>query len=157
MAIKNYTTEVSEDRTVGEIMGLLASKGARSIKIDYDEQSRPSGVSFVIFIEALPIPFKLPCNFPGVLKAMASIYKDRGAKYRFERNPESMNQARRVGWRIIKDWIASQIALIEAEQASLIQVFLPYAVVTGASGSRTVFDQFMEQIDKQKALPEAPR
>lgn len=149
--IKNYTTEVAEERSVGEIMGLLAAKGARSIRIDYDAQNRPCGVSFIVCIKELPIPFKLPCNFDGVFRAMAAGYKDRWARQAWEKKPESMNQARRVAWRIIKDWISAQIALIEAEQASLEQVFLPYAMTNEHSGL-TVFDQFMDQVSKMKSL-----
>jgi hypothetical protein len=149
--IKNYTTEVGEERTVGEIMGLLAGKGARSIRIDYDEQNRPTGVCFILLLHELPIPFRLPCNFTGVFKAMSSAYKDRSAKYRWERNPESTSQSRRVAWRIIKDWVAAQMALVEAEQASMAQAFFPYAVANEKS-SVTAFDQFLESVSKQKRL-----
>jgi len=145
--IKNYTTEVSEEKTVGEIHGLLAAKGVRSIQVVYDDRARPMGISFVVIIENLPIPFKLPCNFEGVKKAMASQYTNRSARYRFEARSE--DQVRRVAWRIVKDWIAAQMALIEAEQASLIQVFLPYW-----REGLTVFDKFMGEVFNQKQLPE---
>lgn len=154
MPIKNYTTEIPEEKTVGEIMGLLAGKGARSIRVDYDDQNRPIGVSFIVVFHGVPIPFKLPCNFEGVFKAMADEYVQSGPRYRWERKPESKAQARRVAWRIIKDWVAAQMALIEAEQASLIQVFLPYAM-QDEGGGRTMYDRFLEHIDKTKALPEA--
>ena len=149
--IKNYTTSIDEDKTVGEIMGLLAGKGARSIRIDYDELNRPSAVSFILTLQDWPVPFRLPCNFEGVFKVLVGAYKDRHAKFRFERDPKSKAQSRRVAWRIIKDWVAAQIALIEADQASLAQVFLPYAVVNQQSGV-TMFDQFMLQVTSQKAL-----
>ncbi len=153
MPIKNYTTGIAEDKTVGEIMGLLAGKGARSIKIDYDDKNRPSAISFMISIQDWPVPFKLPCNFEGVFKAMAGEYSQWQAKNRFERNPESKAQARRVAWRIIKDWVAAQMALIEADQASLAQVFLPYAVVNqNGNAGLTMFDQFMLQVSAQKQL-----
>lgn len=162
MPIKNYSTGVAEEKTVGEIMGLLAAKGARHIQITYDEQARPSGIAFVVSVKTaespeigVPIPFKLPCNFDGVFKAMESSYKDWSARNRFRVNPESKLQARRVAWRIIKDWVAAQMALIEAEQASLIQVFLPYAVQrTPNGGEITMYDRFLQQALRQKALPE---
>jgi len=153
--IKNYSTGIAEDKTVGEIMSLLAAKQARSIRIDYDDQGRPAAVSFVLIISELPIPFRLPCNFEGVLKAMATAYKSGSARYRFERNPESVMQSRRVAWRIIKDWVAAQMALIEAEQASMAQVFLPYAIYN-EKANLTMFDEFMSQIDSRKQLP-APK
>jgi hypothetical protein len=154
MPIKNYTTSISEEKTVGEIMGLLAAKGARSIQVVYDDQSRPQGISFVLLIHNLPIPFRLPCNFEGVHKSLAAGYSRESARRRWERNPMNLNQSRRIAWRIIKDWVAAQMALIEAEQASLAQVFLPYAIPNEKS-KLTVFDQFIDQISKQKQLPPA--
>lgn len=152
MPIKNYTTEVSEEKTVGEILGFLAAKGARSARIDYDEQNRPSGIGFVLMYEGVPIPFKLPCNFQGVFKALASGYSNPSARRRFQASAESMAQSRRIAWRIIKDWVAAQMAVIEAEQATLVQVFLPY--VTQQSGA-TIYEQFIEHVSKTKALPAA--
>jgi hypothetical protein len=151
MPIKNYTTEIAEERTVGEITGLLAAKGARSVSIAYDDESRPDAISFVILLSGFPIPFRLPCNFEGVFKYMARAYKDRNARNRWERNPESKRQARRIAWRIIKDWVAAQMALIEAEQATMAQVFLPYAIPDQKS-KMTVFDQFLETVTNQKQL-----
>ena len=149
MPIKNYTTAIAEDKTVGEIMGLLAGKGARSIQINYDQQNRPDAVSFILALPGgFPVPFRLPCNFDGVFKSLARNYKDRGARQRFERNPESMVQARRVAWRIIKDWVAAQLALVEAEQAQMAEVFLPYAV---HESGQTMFQRFVE--NQTKALP----
>jgi len=156
MPIKNYTTEISEERTIGEITGLLVAKGARQITIKYDEAGRAEGVSFYLLIEGMPIPFRLPCNFDGVFRYMLRQYKDRSARWKFEQNPESKNQARRIAWRIIKDWVAAQMALIEAEQASMPQIFLPYCTINisgDTAESVTMFDRFMEQVTKQKALP----
>jgi len=149
--IKNYTTEVSEEKTVGEIVGLLSGKGARSVRIDYDEQNRPSAVSFILLIESLPIPFKLPCNFEGVMKAISREFARHSTRYRWERKPSSIEQSRRVAWRIIKDWVAAQMALIEAEQANMAQVFLPYAIPNEKT-QLSVYDQFMQQILNQKQL-----
>jgi len=151
--IKNYTTSVSEEKTVGEIQGLLAAKGARSIQINYDEQGRPSAVSFVILFQDTPIPFQLPCNFEGVYKALEKSYTTWHGKHQFQNNKESKNQARRVAWRIVKNWVEAQIALIEAEQATLAQVFLPYAVVNNGQQRLTMYDRFMEQVASQKSLP----
>jgi hypothetical protein len=153
MPIKNYTTSIAEEKTVGEIIGLLTAKGARTINMVYDERGRPEGVSFILVLSAVPIPFKLPCNFAGVFRCMAAAYSQPAARRRFERDPESISQSRRIAWRIIKDWVAAQMALIEAEQASLAQVFMPYCVIKGDKGeSLTMFDQFMQNVTNQKAL-----
>ena len=152
--IKNYTTSIAEEKTVGEIQGLLASKGARCIQVNYDEQARPSAVSFTILFQELPVPFQLPCNFEGVFRAMKA--ERTRHVYQWERDPKNKEQARRVAWRIIKDWVAAQIALIEAEQASMAQVFLPYAIVSDGPARITAYDQFMLKVTSQKALGPAP-
>jgi hypothetical protein len=153
MPIKNYTTDVAEERTVSEIMGLLASKGARSIEVNYDQRNRPSAVSFILMLgpEKIPVPLRRPCNFTGVFRAMARQYKDSHARRRFERNLQSMDQARCIAWRIVKDWIAAQMALVEAEQAQVAEVFLPYAV---HESGQSMFERFIESYTK--VLPQAP-
>lgn len=34
----------------------------------------------------------------------------------------------RVSWRIVKDWVEAQMAIVEAQLAEVGEVFLPYAV-----------------------------
>jgi hypothetical protein len=43
-----------------------------------------------------------------------------------------------VAWRVIKDWVEAQLALIEANQVKIEQVFLPYAIT--AQGN-TLYEQ----------------
>lgn len=152
--IKNYSTNVSEQRTVSEIQELLAAKGARSISVDYDSERRPDAIAFVISFDDFPIPFRLPCNFEGVFESLLNGYRDEKAKRRFKAAAESKSQSRRIAWRIIKDWVAAQIALIEAEQATLAQVFLPYAVVNDGPTRLSMYDKFLAQVAAQRQLKE---
>ena len=46
-------------------------------------------------------------------------------------------QATRVAWRIVKDWLAAQLAMIEAGLVDLEEVFLPYAQ---NQAGRTVYE-----------------
>ena len=57
-------------------------------------------------------------------------------------------QAEKIAWRILKDWVKAQIALIESGQAELAQIFMPYAKDVNG---QTLFHHWMES--KQKALP----
>ena len=41
---------------------------------------------------------------------------------------QNYEQAERVSWRQVKKWIEAQLAFIEAEQAILAQLFLPFAI-----------------------------
>ena len=36
------------------------------------------------------------------------------------------DQAERVAWRIVKDWVAAQMAILESEMVQMDEIFLPY-------------------------------
>ena len=38
-------------------------------------------------------------------------------------------QAVRTAWRIVKDWVEAQMALVKTQMATTQEVFLPYAVM----------------------------
>jgi hypothetical protein len=149
VGILNYTTKIAEEKTVGEIMGILGKQMARSIRIDYDERGRPKAISFMLVVKEQQIPFQLPCNFEGVMRTMVKEYKDQWTRTQKQKNPEYQAQVRRVAWRIVKDWVEAQMALVQAEQAELAEVFLPYAV---RRDGRTFFQHFMEGIDPSRTL-----
>ncbi len=50
-------------------------------------------------------------------------------------------QAVRTAWRIVKDWVEAQMALVETKMASTTEVFLPYAI--GRDG-KTMFQKVVE-------------
>jgi len=47
----------------------------------------------------------------------------------------------RVAWRVIRDWVMSQMALIETEMVKTEQVFLPYAITQ--DGVSTIYDRVL--------------
>jgi len=120
MPILNYTTSIQAQKTAGEIQGILAMKGAHSIAIDYEE-GQPAALTFRLNIRGQEISFRLPCNWRGVEQTMR---RDKKCPQRFKNS----EQARRVAWRIVKDWVEAQLAIIESGQAEVAEVFLPYAV-----------------------------
>lgn len=133
MAIKNYTTSIDVFKTVGEIQSSLAKSEASQIGVDY-EGGQPVSVSFMLSVKGTEMLFRLPSNHDGVLRSLKSATgRNVTAKHR---TPE---QAKRVAWRIVKDWLEAQLAIIEAEVAQAEQVFLPYAV---AKDGRTLFQHF---------------
>lgn len=116
MAILNYTTKVSVNQTVNEVHNILVKAGANAILNEYDLQGNISGVKFRLELKGVQIFYVMPINVNGVTNALK---KDK--KYRDE--PHS----RRVAWRIVKDWIEAQMAIVYAGMAEVPQVFLPYA------------------------------
>lgn len=139
MPILNYTTSISAAKTVGEIQGILGKHSARSIFSDYDEFGNITALGFLLMLEGKPLNFRLPCNVDGVL---AALHQQKGV-------PNSLrnrDQARRVAWRIIKDWLEAQLALVEAQQAEMAEILMPYAL---SSDGRTAYQIFRESHVKQ--------
>ena len=120
MPILNYTTTISISKTVGKIQEKLASAKAKAIMTEYDNEGVLSSMSFKISLNGKDISFRLPANID---KVQAVIAKDKRIPYRLK----SREQAARVAWRIIKDWVEAQIAIVETEMVELPEVFLPYA------------------------------
>lgn len=114
MAIKNYTTTIDVYKSLGEIQGALASHGARKIMVDYDD-GQPIGITFGIETPDGPRGFLLPANVDGV-KAVFSNQKVKAQE----------GQAERTAWRNVRDWIMAQMAIIEAGQVEIEEVFFPY-------------------------------
>lgn len=142
MPILNYTTEIAVSKTMGEIQGALARRGIRSISTLYDDGT-PAGLAFTMRTDYGYRDFELPVRTAGVLAAMKGDAKVPRAKCTTE-------QAARVAWRIAKDWLEAQSALIDAGLASLDEVMFPYMVASFDGGRAvTMFDVFR---DKQIAL-----
>lgn len=125
MGILNYSTGVSSEKTIAEIQKILVKHGAHKIVTDYKD-GLPISVTFCLTINDNLTGFSLPANYSGVLKAMKA---DRKIENRFC-NPE---QAQRVAWRIIKDWVEAQMAIVQAQLADMAEVFLPYLITKSGS------------------------
>lgn len=119
MAILNYTTSIKTEKTASEIQKKLAMAGAKAVLSEYDENGIMCAMSFRIQTNAGLLSFRLPINIDGVYQALCRDGVRSGL--------QTYAQASRVAWRIVKDWIEAQLAIIEAGQAEMVQVFLPYA------------------------------
>lgn len=142
----NYSTTVSADRTVGEIMGKLAKAGARQILQDFDENGNPSAISFRIDTKFGQMTFRLPAN---IREVQATLERQKVRSYRTPQ-AQRTEQAARVGWRILKDWIEAQLALLETGMVTVEQVFLAYA--QNATG-QTIYEALIEKKFTGLALP----
>ena len=126
MPLLNYTTSVPAEKSVSEIQRMLARAGASAILMEYDQAGRIIALSFRLRIEGQTseggkdVSFRLPCDPRPVLAVLE--------KQRVERRYRSTDQALRVSWRIVKDWVEAQLAIIETHMVTTAQVFLPYAV-----------------------------
>jgi hypothetical protein len=128
MAIKNYTSGMRIDRIFAELQQTLGQHGAKSISFEYGDNGKVQGVGFVISVEGRFIPVRLPARVDkarAVLKRQwdAGVISHKQGKETY--GPE---QAYRVAWRNILDWVQAQMALLEIEMAKIEEVFLPYMV-----------------------------
>ncbi len=120
MAILNYTTSIACEKTIMEIQKCLVKHGATKIVTDYIDQT-PTAVTFCLILNGNLTAFSLPANYLGVLKSMKSDSK-------IPRRLLTDEQALKVSWRIIKNWVEAQMAIVEAQLADMAEVFLPYAI-----------------------------
>lgn len=138
MPLLNYTTTVHVSRTIGQIQGLLVEAGARKIVTDYDDVGNVVGVSFIAETVGGLRGFTLPVHATRV----ETVLKREKVPARYS-TPE---HAERVAWRIVKDWLEAQLAIIRTEMVTLDQVMLPY--MRNADG-RSLYELFR---DDQLAL-----
>lgn len=135
MPILNYTTQIKAEKTCGEIQQELAWGGAKAIMHEYDDDGVLVSLSFKIECHGMMLGFQLPANI-GKIYTILQNDKDVPRKLR------TYEQAGRVAWRIIKDWVEAQLALVEAEQAEMIEVFLPY--VQDPKTGKTMYKTMLE-------------
>ena len=129
MPIANYTTSISAIKSVGEIQGILVGHGATSIKIDYAKDKTIESLSFIVETPHGYLPFRLPVNALAVQK----VLEEQGVDPRYR----TYEHSSRVAWRILKDWVRAQMALLETEMVKIEQLFLSYMM---ASKDKTLYE-----------------
>lgn len=129
----NYSTIIPARRSVAECQDLLADAGASAVGTIL-EHGQPVGLSFQIATAQGVQTFHLPVSWAKLHKQLeqmdypASAVKSGAAKrYRTEEH------ARNVGWRVIKDWLEAQLAMIATEMVSLDEIMLPYLQLENGS------------------------
>lgn len=132
MPLLNYTTKVDVYTTLGEIQGQLVKHGAKKIMQDYDEQCCITALTFMISTPAGYRGIRLPANVDAVHKVLTR------QKVKCDRA-----QAERVAWRIIKDWVEAQMAILESEMVQMDEIFLPYMV---NNSGQTFFEAYRDNL-----------
>lgn len=117
MPLLNYTTKVDVFTTLGAIQGQLVKHGAKKIMQDYDDEGRIMALSFLVDTPAGPRGIRLPANVDAVHAVLTR-----------QRVKCDREQAERVAWRIVKDWVEAQMAILESEMVQMDEIFLPYMV-----------------------------
>ena len=149
--LKNYTTAVPAEKSMYEIEQLLIKFGALEIARKY-ENGRIKAFAFRLPVlrddgSQLPNAAKviLPCEADKTL----ALLRANGEFTRTER-ASALEHSERIAWRVVKDWLHSQLSLVLIGQAEPVQVFFPYL----SQGSGTLYDKFKQS---DYALLEGPR
>lgn len=136
MSIRFYSTDVNARQTAGEIQDKLASSSARRIAVHYDGEGRPEAIEFVLMFQGDPLPFRIEPDVEGMEKALNEDDDTPGSFDEF--------QARRVAWRIWKEWVNAILAFRDTRQAGLDKLLLGFGVT---SDGRTVHERLIEDRD----------
>lgn len=123
MPLLNYTTKIDPDKTAQEIAKCLSLHGAKAVLTEYDEKEGiVTAISFRIDLNGTPLSFRLPCDWKPVYEILQNDPK-------VPRANSDRTQAVRTSWRIVKDWVEAQMALVETRMVTTQEVFLPYAIM----------------------------
>lgn len=135
MGLLNYTTKIDADKTAQEIARCLSRHGAQAVLTEYDpKNSYVSAISFRIKIGEQTTAFRLPCDWKPVYAILTKDKKKpsewaRGNRSLAHWESEHRLQAVRTAWRIVKEWVEAQMALVETQMVTTTEAFLPYAVM----------------------------
>jgi predicted nucleotidyltransferase len=138
----NYTTTIDATKSAAECIARLASHGASAIAMTYANK-KPTGLQFSIVTVHGERQFSLPVNVDGTHKVLLAARKAGNISPRFA----DREQAERVAWRVLKDWLEAQLALIEAGVADMAEVMLPYLNV---APGLTLYQAYLE--NEQRAI-----
>lgn len=133
MALKNYTTKVPVNRTIQEIQEMLQKGGATGIFMEYEKGTgRIDALTFRMDFNGQPAGFKLPIKWKQAQKVLQN-----------EGNNKAWDDdyCYRVAWRIVRNWLEQQMALIEIQMVDMQEIFLPYAV---QKSGKTLYQQIID-------------
>lgn len=148
--IKNYTTSVPANRSMTEIESILLDFGATDfLKQAVDKKF--ISLMFTLERDGRKIPFKVNANTERV--AIALHHLDASVRTRKNKTPaDFMDQAYRVAWRVIKDYVHSQLSLVEAGIMCLEESMVGNLVIDGKS--QTTLSEAMIEGRLDRLIPE---
>lgn len=133
--ILNYTTEVSVEKSHAEVMKLLRDFGVYNIGTDYDPKTRiPTALSFVLETKIGPRQFQVPARIERVQRILTERYK--AGDRRLGPRHTTYEHASRVAWRVLKDWLEAQLAVVKLDLVDAGELFFGQ-LVAGPRGQTT--------------------
>jgi hypothetical protein len=124
MALLNYTTQVEALKTAGEITGILVAHDAKAVLTEYGANKEIAALSFEVLTPHGVLTIRLPVDANATLNVLKKQHQLGKIPGRYV----NREQANRIAWRIIKDWVEAQMAILETEMVRMEQIFLPYVI-----------------------------
>ena len=139
MPLLNYTTTIEESKTIGEITGLLITSRASAILTEFDAGGNATALSFKITGKYGVMSYRLPCEYKAAQQVLNKQAQSGKVPRRYYNDAA---QARRVAWRITRQWLEAQLALVELQMVPIEQIFLSYMQT---DDGRTIFERLQER------------
>ena len=149
--IKNYTSSVPAIRSLAYIEHQLVIHGATDIVKRYGPNKELTEICFAVETQGRRIPFMLPARVDRVEKVLLAQIR----RPKPDTKQRVKEQAERTAWKIISDWVAVQMSLIELGQVEFLEVFLPY--VYDATKQQTFFEKMKESGYRMLEAPKEQR
>ena len=147
----NYTTTIPVHQTMAECQSILAAAGASTVSVEFDD-GQPAGLSFTLKTPHGPRHFTLPVD----VAAMQAVLVKAGREGQFASLKKASakwtgrEHAANVAWRVVKDWLEANLALIAAKMATIDEVMLPWLHIQIGGEEKTLFEHYKAQ--EQAAL-----
>jgi hypothetical protein len=138
MALLNHTTKIEADKTAAEIERILVKHGARAFIKEYGPDKGIIALSFQVPMPQGQLGYRLPVDADATLKVLERQYQLGQLRHSFVNH----QQAVRTAWRIVKDWVEAQMAILETEMVTMAQIFLPYMLTPSG---KTVYESLEEK------------
>lgn len=138
MPYVKYSTRIEVSQTIMEIEDALQVYGADQITKTYDTNHRPNGMVFSVKVADIGYQtFRIPVNIEGT----ARILNNQHERGYIPQRAVSEGQPERIAWRVVREWIIAQLAMIEVGVVALDQIMLPYMLT---DDGRSVYDRLKE-------------
>lgn len=149
--LKSWNTSVPVARSQGVIRELLAQFGASKVTFEDDMKDGTQTLRFEYpYKTDKPIPVQFKIEIAGIYNWLTKGKKGKYAQYKFT------EQAKRVAWRHIFDWVKANLNLVEFGLIPFENMFLSYFARVLPNGKwQTVGEVMIPQLNNfHKLLPE---
>jgi len=133
----NYTTSIDVHKTAFECLELLHRYGATRHGLVNRKGGVPIGMTFTIETKWGTRAYEILVESDLTLKVLESYYE----KGKIQRRFATKEQADRVAWRVIKDWLESQLAIIEAGLMSVEKVMSAHMLIEPHKTMLDLYDE----------------